>query len=453
LAAGAAEERLYLSFPRAEAETGRARVPSFYAIEAMRAASGEPPTLHAFERAARPPSRISAAWPSPIDPATAIDETELALAVVRGLKSAEPTWSRGRARFLVEQHPHLERALRARFRRHDQRELDVNDGFVATDPALKRHLEGRSLRERGYSPSTLQAFAACPYRFYLKALLGVGPRLEASPVDRLDPSQRGQLYHQCQAKLAVELGAMTSPPDAAEARAIVDRVLGEVAEAERERSEPLSRQVFEHQIEGLRLDLLGYLEEQAQRNDGYRPLRAELRFGLDGHEPVRIKGRYLVRGAIDAVELGPGNALRVTDYKTGRLDPELQKGTPAVGGGEMLQPLLYAMVADALRGRELPAEAEVAASRLYFATRRGGYRSLDVVVADDNLDRALEVMNTIDHAVRAGRLFALPREGACKACAYRAVCGPNEEARVARKQPATPDKPLIRNLTLLRGLP
>jgi CRISPR/Cas system-associated exonuclease Cas4 (RecB family) len=131
----------------------------------------------------------------------------------------------------------------------------------------------------------------------------------------------------------------------------------------------------------------------------------------------------------------------------------LLKGTPAVGGGEMLQPLLYAMVADALRGRELPADAEVSASRLYFATRRGGYRSLDVVVADDNLDRALDVMETIDEAIKNGKLFALPREGACKACAYRAVCGPNEETRTAHKQPATPDKPLVRALGLLRGMP
>ncbi len=454
LAAGAAEKALYLTFPRAEAETGRSRVPSFYALEAMRAASQEPPTLHAFEQAARPVSRISAAWPSPLDPASAIDETEYALAVVRRLKAADSASARGRARFLVEQHPHLERALRARFRRHDQRELDVNDGFVAIEPAVKSSLARRSLRERAYSPSTLQAFAACPYRFYLKAMVGLAPRVEATPVDRLDPSQRGQLYHQCQAKLANELSALTSLPAGGAARALVERVVQEVATAEQERAEPLSRQVFEHQMEALCLDLMGYLQEEAERADGFRPFSAELRFGLDpGQEAVRIRGRFLIRGAIDSIELGTANTLRVTDYKTGRLDPELLKGTPAVGGGEMLQPLLYAMVADALRGRELPADSEVVASRLYFATRRGGYRSLDVAVAEDNLDRAIEVMTTIDDAIKSGKLFALPREGACKACAYRAVCGPNEEIRTSQKQPSTPDKPLVRALILLRGMP
>ena len=43
LAAGAASERLYVSYPRIELSESRARVPSFYALDVMRAATGRVP--------------------------------------------------------------------------------------------------------------------------------------------------------------------------------------------------------------------------------------------------------------------------------------------------------------------------------------------------------------------------------------------------------------------------
>ena len=459
LAAGAASERLHLTFPRVESETGRARVPSFYALEATRALSGELSALHAFERAARPPSRMSATWPSPFSAALAIDETEYALATIRALKSESAALARGRARFLVEHHIHLERALRARFRRHGLGSFDVNDGFVAIDPHVKRALLRRGLREIAYSPSTLQAFAACPYRFYLKAMMRLAPRPEMTEIDRLDASQRGQLYHRCQAKLASALIATaldpSNPETKAEVAAMVNGVVDEVAREERERFETVVGRVFDQQMEGVRLDLMGWADEQIAQADGFRPLRAELGFGLDDtkQEAVRIRGRYLIKGAIDAVEMAEGGKLRITDYKTGRLPDELVKGTPAVGGGEMLQPLLYAMVVNAIRGRELPAASEVVASRLYYATRRGGYRAVEIAFAADNEDRALGVLETIDQSIRRGVFFAMPKEGACRQCAYRPVCGPNEEVRTGQKQAKKQDMALYKALVQLRGTP
>ena len=43
LAAGAASERLCVSYPRIELTESRARVPSFYALDVMRAATGRIP--------------------------------------------------------------------------------------------------------------------------------------------------------------------------------------------------------------------------------------------------------------------------------------------------------------------------------------------------------------------------------------------------------------------------
>jgi len=41
----------------------------------------------------------------------------------------------------------------------------------------------------------------------------------------------------------------------------------------------------------------------------------------------------------------------------------------------------------------------------------------------------------VDRAIELGFLPAAPASGACAWCDFRAVCGPHEEVRVARKAP------------------
>src|SRR5687768_16647803 len=69
LAAGAASERLYLSYPRIELSEARARVPSFYALDVIRAATGRVPDYELLEEGARAAGNATLAWPAPPDPA------------------------------------------------------------------------------------------------------------------------------------------------------------------------------------------------------------------------------------------------------------------------------------------------------------------------------------------------------------------------------------------------
>jgi len=57
------------------------------------------------------------------------------------------------------------------------------------------------------------------------------------------------------------------------------------------------------------------------------------------------------------------DTLRVTDYKTGRVPEELPV---SVGGGEALQPLLYAVAVERLLGKPVERGA------LFYTTGRGG---------------------------------------------------------------------------------
>jgi inactivated superfamily I helicase len=74
LAVGAAVEQLHVSYPRIELSESRARVPSFYALDLVRAATGTLPDHETLEERARDAGHATLAWPAPADPGDAIDD-------------------------------------------------------------------------------------------------------------------------------------------------------------------------------------------------------------------------------------------------------------------------------------------------------------------------------------------------------------------------------------------
>src|SRR2546423_6599160 len=73
LAAGSAQGKLVLSWPRIDLSQGRARVPSFYGLEVLRAAEGALPPFAELSRRAEQAVPARAGWPAPGDPGDAID--------------------------------------------------------------------------------------------------------------------------------------------------------------------------------------------------------------------------------------------------------------------------------------------------------------------------------------------------------------------------------------------
>jgi hypothetical protein len=78
-----AAARIILSWPRIELATGRMRVPSFYVLEAARAAFGQAIDRRAVERSAEQSVETRIGWPAPRDAVRAIDETEYDLSRLR----------------------------------------------------------------------------------------------------------------------------------------------------------------------------------------------------------------------------------------------------------------------------------------------------------------------------------------------------------------------------------
>jgi len=439
IAAGAARRRLVVSYPNLDPMQGRARVPSFYALDVLRAAEGRLPDLARLEARAASESASLLGWPAPRRPERAIDDAEFDLSTLSGLLRRDAIDSVSRGRYMLEANPALMRSLRARYLRW-RRKFSWADGVVGPDEATREVLARARLDQRSYSPTALQSYAACPYRFLLYAVLRLRPRDEVAPLERLDPLTRGSLFHEVQYELHGTLRAGDLLPMRAERQQqlfdLADEALDVVAERYRQQLEPAIPRVYDSEIEGLRTDLRGWILTVIGLGEGWRPAYFELSFGLPiepGHdpasrrEPARVLDGKLLRGSIDLVEVDDGRGtLRVTDHKTGR---PLGKKKVTVGGGETLQPLLYALAAEQTLGKP------VASGRLFYCTRRGEYEIVEVPMDEAGRQDVTQVLATIDRAVADGFLPAAPKEGACRFCDYLTICGPFEELRLKRKGP------------------
>lgn len=434
LAAGAARRHVVLSYPRVDPEHGRPRVPSFYALEAARAVEGVIPGFERLQSRAESAARVRLAWPAPQDPTRAIDDTEFDLSVLQQLLgSSAPV--KGRARYLVTSNPHLARALRARFSRWQQSSWTVWDGFVKPDAAGRKALEQHHPTRRPFSPTSLEQYAACPYRFYLSTLVRLQPLEIPGELEELGPLEKGSMAHRVQYELLSALradGLEVTPQNLGPILERLHETVRRVAADVYDQFKPAIERVWEDGVHTLEADLREWIRRAADEPD-WKPAHFELSFGLPGRdldaqdpasrpEPVTLVEGLQVRGSIDLVERTAAGALRATDYKTGRARAEEDN---VIGGGRHLQPVLYALVLE-----QLFPGAKVSGGRLYYTTQIGGYRSVETPLDQLSRDKFGFVARVLREALETGLFPAAPDEGECRWCDFKAVCGPEEERRL-----------------------
>jgi CRISPR/Cas system-associated exonuclease Cas4 (RecB family) len=438
LAAGAASERLYVSYPRIELSESRARVPSFYALDVMRAATGRVPDHEALEERARMAGNATLAWPAPPRPDDAIDDQEHDLAVLRTLLDEKhPHAVKGHAHYLLKLNECLRRSVIDRWSRGERR-WSVNDGLTRVTTATREPLAERRLTARSYSLSALQRFSACPYQFVLAAMYRLQPLEQPEPLQRLDPMTRGSIFHDVQARFFRALRARDGLPVTTEtldaAHALLDSVADDVAAREHERLAPAVERVWDDEVASLRRDLHAWLDYAALDGGEWVPKYFEFGFGrVPGErdaasvaEDVTLAGRFKLRGAIDLIEEHrQTGVLRVTDHKTGRKPDRLEKAV--IAGGAILQPVLYALAVEAALQRV------VSYGRLFYCTSVGSFTSHPIPLNATTRAAGLEVLQIVDRAIESGFLAAAPTEEACHRCDFRCVCGPDVARRVTRK--------------------
>jgi ATP-dependent helicase/nuclease subunit B len=466
LAVGAPTERLWLSYPRLDTAESRPRVPSFYALDIMRAVTGRIPAHHALQERAAAEGRALLAWPAPADAADAIDDLEHDLAVLKSLIEVEPPASvRGQAHYLLRLNECLKRSVTARWAR-GRAQWTPFDGLTRVTGMTKPILDAKRLGARPYSLSALQKYATCPYQFLLSAIHRLTPPKDVDPLQKLDPLTRGSIFHEVQTRVLRALrdeGALPlRPSNLSQALQTLDVMIDAVSSKYRDRLAPAIDRVWRNEIDDLARDLRVWVRRIASADDpDWLPLYFEFAFGLreERHgdapprdaaslpDPVMIDGRFTLRGSIDLVESrigprttdhglrttdhgsrttdhGPRTTLRITDHKTGK---NRTTWKTVIGGGAILQPVLYGLAV------EQALAASVTSCRLFYCTSACGFVDHEIPLNDQNRRAGLEALEIVDRAIELGFLPAAPAERACTWCDFRAVCGPDERSRVSRK--------------------
>jgi hypothetical protein len=449
IAIGAARDRLYFSYPRLDVGETRARVPSFYALDVMRAITGRVPDHRVLASDAAGEGGASLAWPAPIDPDQAIDDLEHDLAMLKPLlDNRDSTAVRGRAHYMLGLNEALRRSVISRWSR-DRPAWSASDGLVRVAPGTSAALQAHRLDKRPYSLSALQRFATCPYQFLLATIYRLQPWDEPEPLMRMDPLTRGSLFHKVQAEFyrAMKAGG-DLPIESANvpgAMATLEKVLEQVAAEYAEKLAPAIPRVWRDEIGELQRDLGIWVQKLADTG-AWQPEYFEFSFGLSDEgrdprslpDPVVVDGRFVLRGSVDLIEHRSDlDVLRVTDHKTGK-----NRSTPdlIVGGGKTLQPVLYSVAIEQALGKR------VTEGRLFYATTAGAFADHVIPINDYTRGQGLQVLTIIDRSVELGFLAA-PDERAFIWCDFRPVCGPREEERIRRKA-----KDRLADLDVLRSM-
>lgn len=414
LALGCARQ-VVATYPRQDQEKGRPLLPSSYFLELTGLNYQQ-----AIEQAAAV-SRLTPAWPAPQDPAQAVDNEEHALAWYLQLRQQKRP---GSANFLLKLTPFLAQAMRSRIRR-TRKGWTRADGRVSF-PCPEAYLPER----RPYSPSTLQKYAECPYKFWLYSSYRLGPREQPQELEEMDPLTRGNFVHAVHARLV-----WRGPADLKTQRQWLREESQKVAELYTELFNPLVPRIFADEVAMLTQEMsewLGRIDEPE-----WQARYAELAFNLSDDlerdpasrpQPAELGQGYRMRGSIDRVEVHRSGDLRLVDLKTGR---SRSAQDFRLGKGEALQPVLYALaVQNAL-------QAQVRESRLDYMTTRGNFAQIKLSDVQEASQLLWQALQRLSQEMRAGHLPAYPKPDGCRWCDYQAVCGPNAQQQ-ARLNPSGP---------------
>jgi RecB family exonuclease len=426
-----AEETLILSYPRADEQTGRERLPSLFLMAALQAAQGRAVTASDLHRVALDDEDSRADLGESLDLGERDSDivTRYGVPAIRWLEAERP--------FLRSAHE-LSRGRAAK-------RLSPFDGLVCaegedTHPKLDPIRSGQSI-----SASRIAAFGECGFRYFLRYVLRLEPAIEPEERRKLDPLEKGTLFHEVAELFLRErrdaglLPIKNTPEERARLLALGDERLEAWVEGSPPRLVLLWRaekKVF--------LQLLGeWLSREAEnyRQKKTMPAHFEVSFGmpyrqsgtnephrdapveipLDDGSVMRIAGQI---DRIDRIDAAAGGGLVLRDYKTGKAP--LDNDASLFKGGRQLQIPFYILAAQEM----FPGEKVVEAFLDYV--NAGRQVAFQPARATSATFRAL----LLQIADLIGRGVFMQEPAACTFCDFQAVCGPTPvlESRKRRRR-------------------
>jgi len=288
-------------------------------------------------------------------------------------------------------------------------------------------------RSRTASPTSLEHYAVCGFRYLCRSLLRLNTVEEPEERELMDPAARGSLLHRLldaffreqQARDRPAPGEAWSDHDAAR---LLEMMQAEL-EAARRRGQTGLDVYAAHEERMMRADLATFLEEDTafRRRTGARPAEFE-----SAVPEVEIAG-VVLRGYVDRVDRSPdGRRAWVIDYKTGSARGfAISEDDPFAGGAKLQLPTYVAAAGDA---------AEVHAL-YWFVTHRGGFEFVEYEPTPERQARFQQTVRSILDGARSGAFPAVPGEendryggfDNCRYCEFDRICSRRRDYDFARK--------------------
>jgi ATP-dependent helicase/DNAse subunit B len=298
-----------------------------------------------------------------------------------------------------------------------------------------------------FSPSALEAYAACPQRFFMSRVLRVRRVEEPERTVRINALHRGSLIHRILERFHAEWEGSGPAALAAEAPARMRAIAGEECDAAQARGETGYPAMWAADRLEVVEDCLRWLEvERGDPRTAALPRGAcEARFGrrrpgeatgaLSQDEPLSIPldGRAMrLSGRIDRIVWDERRTrFRVVDYKSGRVRDEK---SGRLLGGRMLQLPLYFHAGASLLG----IDAAGGEAAYVYPTRRGEFRTVDWTGAQlvERHDDLTAMLAAVVDGIGRGDFMVAPWDPGrgCTFCEFDAVCPRGREGYVERRR-------------------
>lgn len=456
LAALSSAPRRTLLFPRADLRGQSGNLPSRWLLESASRLAGERLYSRGFSELAD----TTGAWFSLVpsfqsalaggfEPASA-QEFDLR-GLLRAERQRQRHWLRAPGAEL-DAGIEAARARMPRRRRHSASDGQLSrfDGGIGVDLAVRPSSEAPA------SATSIEAFARCPFRYFVGNVLRVREVEKPEDVLRISAADKGTLMHEALERFFEEArGTRPAPlaPWTQEERhrlAAIGEQCCDAAEARGITGRDLLWRVDRARI--IR-DLMGFLDadDQWRTDTGFVFEAAELSFGMPpspgrtAFPATTVKlpdGRAIAfRGKIDRVDRSADGALAVFDYKSGSKSPyeSIEKSTSGdrLDGGKHLQLPIYALAAAAALG----AQGDVGAY-YRFLSERDQYAKVGYPVTEEERTALRDTLGILVDTMGAGLFPARPGERDrnsyenCRYCPYDSICqgGDRLEAWVERQR-------------------
>jgi RecB family exonuclease len=417
-AIAAASERVTWTAPLQAANAGRDHYPARLMVEAAQALDPSIDSATALRRASarawlqRPPSPTAALLAgTPLD----LTEVRVRLSAVRRRDGVATPAEHALAPPLRL----LEGRRSARFGDYD--------GNLAA-------LAGDALIPRGsVSPTSLEDYAACGFRYFLSRVLGLRPPEEPEDRETMDPAERGTVVHAVLQEFFERQRDRGRPaPFERWTEADRDELLA-ILEAHMDRAKARGKTGLDiyadHERHRLRADLTAFLDEDSdfRAGTGAQPLDFEVNL------PDTPNVAVVMRGVVDRIDWSPDrSAAWVIDYKTGRAYEGMKDEDPMDGGTRLQLPAYIAAAA----------QADSVTPLYWFITTAGGFARKHFNASEANMERYRVTLDAIVGGVRAGAFPAVPGEedtryggwDNCRYCDFNRLCSRRRDDELHQKQ-------------------